>query len=183
VSNLGRANEAPAPLPEPSAVWSADPNVEDGGTLTLASGSYYYAALTLGAGAHVTASGSPVTIYVRGSFVAGDNVTIGAEPGQKLSLVANSGTGSPSEFRTGDNFRLFGSLYGTNTNVLLGDNAIIHGAVIGRRISGPHSTWEGEPCCNQKAPTLHFDRALMVQPVCTYSTFSLRRGTWREVFP
>jgi len=183
VSNLGRASDAPAPLPEPSAVWSADPNVEDGGTLALAPGNYYYAAVTLGAGARVTASGSPVTIYVRGTFVAGDNVTIGAEPGQKLSLIANSGTGPPSDFRTGDNFRLFGSLYGTNTSVRLGDNAVIYGAVIGRRISGPYSTWEGEPCCNQKAPTLHFDRALMAQPVCTQSTFSLRRGTWREVLP
>ncbi len=141
--------------------------------------------MTLGDGARITAAtGDPVTIYVQGAFVAGDNVTIGAEPGQKLSLIMNSGTGAPSEFRTGNNFRLFGSLYGTNTNVILGDNALIHGSVIGRRLSGRDSTWDdGGPCCNQKAPTLRFDRAMMRRAICTYSTFAIRWGTWREILP
>jgi hypothetical protein len=183
VSNLGRPGESPVPLAEPSATWSADPNVGPNDTLTLAAGTHYYTSLTLGDGAHVVAGGGPMTIYVRGDFEAGNNVTMGAEPGEKLLLVTNSGTGTPSAVRTGENFRLFGGLYGTNTNVVLGDHTVIYGSVIGRRISGPHSIWEGEPCCNQKAPTLHFDRAMTRRAVCTHGSFGIRRGTWREIFP
>jgi PilX N-terminal len=191
-STIGSPTEAPPPLPEPPSVtWSDDlipdpPSVtwsDDLKTWTLARGTYHYTNLTLGPGARVVATG-PVTVYVRSAFQAGDNVTVGAESGKKLSLIMNSGTGAPSEFRTGSDFRLFGSLYGTNTTVLFGDNAVIHGSVIGRRISGASSPmWEGEPCCNQKAPTLHFDRAMTTRPICTYSRFSIRRGTWREILP
>ena len=184
-STIGSPTEALPPLPEPPSVtWSDDPNVAASTTWILASGTYYYTNLTLGAGASVVASGGPVTVYVRSAFQAGDNVTVGAEPGQKLSLIMNSGTGAPSEFRTGNDFRLFGSLYGTNTAVIFGDNAVIHGSVIGRRISGASlPVWEGQPCCNQKAPTLHFDRAMTTRPICTYGRFSIRRGTWREILP
>jgi hypothetical protein len=182
---IGSPTDARPPLPEPPSVtWSDDPNVADSATLTLAAGIYHYTSLTLGAGARLVAGGGSVTVYVRSDFHAGDNVTVGAEPGEKLSLIMNSGTGSPSEFRTGSDFRLFGSLYGTNTTVILGDNAIIHGSVIGRRISGASlPAWEGQPCCNQKAPTLHFDRAMTTRPVCTYSRFGIRRGSWREILP
>lgn len=181
---IGVPTDSLLPLPEPpSAVWSDDPNVAASATLTLAAGTHYYASITLAAGARLVASG-PVTVYVRSGFQAGDNVTVGAEPGEKLSLVMNSGTGAASEFRTGGDFRLYGSLYGTNTTVLFGDRAVIHGSVIARRISGTSlPVWDGQPCCNQKAPTLHFDRAMTTRPVCTYSRFSLRRGTWREVLP
>jgi hypothetical protein len=181
---IGVPTDALPSLPEPpSAVWSDDPNVAASTTLTLAAGTHYYASVTLAAGARLVASG-PVTVYVRGGFQAGDNVTVGAEPGEKLSLVMNSGTGAASEFRTGSDFRLYGSLYGTNTTVLFGDRAVIHGSVIARRISGTSlPVWDGQPCCNQKAPTLHFDRAMTTRPVCTYSRFSMRRGTWREVLP
>jgi hypothetical protein len=183
VANMGRPGDSVVPLAEPSATWSADANLETNGTLTLAAGTYYYTSLTLGDDARVVAGGGPVTIYVRGDFEAGNNVTMGAEPGEKLLLVTNSGTGAPSAFRTGENFRLFGGLYGTNTNVVLGDRTVIYGSVIGRRISGPHFDWEIEPCCNQKAPTLHFDRAMMSQSICTHGVFGIRRGTWREIFP
>jgi len=182
---IGSPTEALPPLPEPPSVtWSDDPNVAASTTLVLASGTYHYTNLTLGAGASVLASGGPVSVYVRSGFQAGDNVTVGAEPGEKLSLIMNSGTGAPSEFRTGNDFRFFGSLYGTNTTVIFGDNAVIHGSIIGRRITGASvPVWEGQPCCNQKAPTLHFDRAMTTRFVCTNSRFSIRRGTWREILP
>jgi len=94
-----------------------------------------------------------------------------AEPGNE------QWNGRASEFRTGNDFRFFGSLYGTNTTVIFGDNAVIHGSIIGRRISGATlPMWEGQPCCNQKAPTLHFDRAMATRPICTYSRFGIRRG-------
>lgn len=182
-THLGRAGETPVPLAEPSATWSDDPNVEAGGTLTLAPGTHYYTSLTLGNDARVLAASGPVTLYVRGNVEAGNNVVIGAEPGEKPLLVTNSGTGALSTFRTGEDFHLYGGLYGTNTNVVLGDRTIIHGSVIGRRISGPLSSWEDGPCCNQKAPTVHFDRAMTNRAVCTHSAFSIRRGTWREIFP
>ena len=186
ISNtIGSPIDALPPLPEPPSVtWSADPNVPASATWILASGTYHYTNITLGAGARVLASGGSVTVYVRGDFQAGDNVTVGTEPGEKLSLVMNSGTGAPPEFRTGNGFRLYGSLYGANTTVLFGDSAVIHGSVIGRRISGASvPVWDGHPCCNQKAPTLHFDRTLTTRFVCTYSRFSIRRGTWREILP
>lgn len=186
----------PALLEPPAAMWLADGNVAPGATLPLAAGTHYYTNLTLGAGARVVVGDEMVTIYVRGDFHAGENVRIGVklpdptndtverEPREKISLIMNSGTGTSSEFRVGNDFRLFGSLYGTNTNVIVGDNAVIHGSVIGRRISGTSApAWDGLPCCNRKAPTLHFDRAMTTRPVCTYSRFSMRRGTWREVLP
>ena len=181
---MGVPTDSLMPLPEPpSAVWSDDPNVAAATTLTLAAGTHYYASITLAAGARLVASG-PVTVYVRTGFQAGDNVTVGSEPGEKLSLVMNSGTGAASEFRTGNDFRLYGSLYGTNTTALFGDRAVVHGSVVARRISGTSlPVWDGQPCCNQKAPTLHFDRAMTTRPVCTFSRFSVRRGTWREVLP
>ena len=62
--------------------------------------------------------------------------------------------------------------------------SVMVGSVIGRRISGASlPVWEGQPCCNQKAPTLHFDRAMTTRPICTYGRFSIRRGTWREILP
>lgn len=181
---MGVPTDSLVPLPEPpSAVWSDDPNVAASTTLTLAAGTHYYASITLAAGARLVASG-PVTVYVRTGFQAGDNVTVGSEPGEKLSLVMNSGTDAASEFRTGNDFRLYGSLYGTNTTALFGDRAVVHGSVVARRISGTSlPVWDGQPCCNQKAPTLHFDRAMTTRPVCTFSRFSVRRGTWREVLP
>jgi len=184
-STIGSPTDAPLPLPEPPSVtWSDDPNVAASTTWTLAPGTYHYTNLTLGAGARVVTGGGPVTVYVRSAFQAGDNVTVGGEPGEKLSLIMNSGTATPSEFRTGNDFQLFGSLYGTNTTVIFGDNAVIHGSIIGRRISGASlPVWEGQPCCNQKAPTLHFDRAMTTRPICTYSRFGIRRGTWREILP
>ena len=177
--------DAPPPLPEPpSAGWAPDPHVAASTTWTLASGTYYFTGLTLGASARVVSGGGPVTVYVRGDFQAGDNVTVGSEPGEKLSLIMNSGAAAPSEFRTGRDFQFFGSLYGTNTNVLFGDNAVIHGSVVARRISGASAPmWDGYPCCNQKAPTLHFDRAMTTRAVCTYGRFGIRRGTWREILP
>ncbi len=181
---VGAPTDAPPPLPEPPGVtWSDDPDVPPSTTVILPSGTYHYTSMTLGAGARLTASG-PVTVYIRTAFQAADNVTLGAEPGEKLNLIMNSGTGAPSEFRTGADFRLFGSLYGTNTAVLFGDNAVIHGSVIAQRISGATlPLWDGQPCCNRKAPTLHFDRAMTTRPVCTYGGFSIRQGTWREILP
>jgi hypothetical protein len=56
--------------------------------------------------------------------------------------------------------------------------------VVARRISGASAPmWDGYPCCNQKAPTLHFDRAMTTRAVCTYGRFGIRRGTWREILP
>jgi hypothetical protein len=183
IPNLGPAGDAPPSLAEPSVTWSDDPNVEANGTLTLPAGTYYYTALTLGNGARVLGSGGPVTVYVRGNVTAGDGVVMGADAGEKLSLVTNSGTGPPSVFVAGESFRLFGSMYGTNTALVLGDDAVIHGSIIAQRTSGPHGIWGGEPCCNHKAPILHFDRAMMRRPVCTRSTFGIRLGTWREIVP
>ena len=107
VSNLGRPSESPVPLGEPSATWSTDPNVEAHGTLTLAAGITTTQVLRLGDGRTRLGGRWSGDDLRRGDVEAGNNVTIGAEPGEKLSLVTNSGTDAPSEFRTGENFRPF----------------------------------------------------------------------------
>jgi hypothetical protein len=177
-TNIGPPSESAPALPEPTATWANDPNIGVGGTLDLAAGTHYYAQMTLGNNARLTASGGPATVYVQGNFTAGTGVIIGAES-EKLSLIMNSGTGTPAEFRAGHDFRLYGSLYGTNTKVFLGDNSAVFGAIIGRLISG-WTPWWGEYQSNTKAPAIHFDRAMMRRPVCTPNLYSIRSGTWRE---
>ncbi len=185
-SNLGPTGDAPPSLPAPSGPWAAATTVGDGGQFSVSAGTYHVTSLTLGNGVRITPTSTPVTIYVRDAFTAGDNVTIGGETtgggaDRTVRLIANSWGGPARQFKTGENFRLFGTLYGTNTDVVLGPGAIVQGAIIGRTILGPKR--ENEPCCSGRPPTLHFDRALTRRPVCTQSTFSVRPGTWREALP
>jgi hypothetical protein len=130
--------------------------------------------MDFGDGSVLTTNGQ-VTIYVTGPVTIGHNVTLGAHPGTNLRIVTKSNGGSAdfTNFVAGNNLRLFGSLYGRNTNVSRGDHADIYGSLISRIIAvGPHSN-------------IHYDTALSQSGVCggPGSQYVLIRGTWREVIP
>jgi hypothetical protein len=145
----------------------------------LSAGTYYYKYLDFENGTSLTVSG-PVTIYITGPAAdalavvrLGSNVKLGSEPGTQLRLITNSDTDTPVvRFLAGKDFRFYGSLYGTNTDVYIGDSSQIYGSLIGRTIKLGAGT------------NVHFDQAMSTQEVChNGSNFSIRRGTWREIVP
>jgi Tfp pilus assembly protein PilX len=152
-------------------------------TMNLSSATYYYQYLDFKDGASLTVSG-PVTIYVTGPGPAADalavvrlgsNVTLGSEPGTQFRLITKS-DGTDAEFvrfLAGSGFRFYGSLYGTNTDVYIGDSSQIFGSLIGRTVKMGAGT------------NIHFDQAMSTQEVCNKDPkkFSIRRGTWREIIP
>ncbi len=188
-TSLGSSVEVSFPsLPEPSVAWAADPNLAENATLNLPAGTYYHTSLTLGASSRIVPAGGPVTIYVQGNVAAGNGVTLGSSswaqsiPSSPLTIITKSGAGSPANFKAGSNFQLFGAIFGTNTNIVLGDNSTLYGSIIGRRIAGPEWGSVDEPLYNNVAPTIHYDRAVAKLPICSNS-FTIRPGSWREVYP
>lgn len=142
---------------------------------TLAAGTHYFATMEFGDGSSLTTDG-PATIYVAGAVTIGHNVTLGSHPGTNLRIIAKSSGGDEdyAHFVAGNNFRLFGGLYGRNANVSLGDHAVVYGSVISRMFAaGPHAS-------------IHYDTALMRHGVCgggPGDPYVLVRGTWREIVP
>ncbi len=170
------------PQVTPTSSASAALTLTAGQTKNLSAGTYYYKYLDFGNGASLTISG-PVTIYVTGPALdssghvvrLGSNVTLGSEPGTQLRLITKS-DGAPADFvrfLAGSGLRFYGSLYGTNTDVYIGDSSQIFGSLIGRTIMMGAGT------------KVHFDQAMSTQEVCNNDSkkFSIRRGTWREVIP
>ncbi|HSC70174.1 MAG TPA: pilus assembly PilX N-terminal domain-containing protein [Candidatus Methylomirabilis sp.] len=156
--------------------------VPAGQTVNLSAGTYHRKYVDFGNGASLTVTG-PVTIYVTGPALdasghvvrLGSNVTLGSEPGTQLRLITKS-DGAPADFvrfSAGSGFRFYGSLYGTNTDVYIGDSSQIFGSLIGRTIMLGAGT------------KVHFDQAMSTQEVCNKDSkkFSIRRGTWREIIP
>jgi hypothetical protein len=131
----------------------------------------YYSSMVFGDGASLRTSGDPVTIYVTGVVVAGQNVTLGSNPGTQLRIFTKSDAGSAQGFFTRGDFRFYGSLYGTNTDLYLGEDAQIFGSMIGRTIYA------------RDEARFHYDQAMSNQEICHNGKFSIRRGTWREVIP
>jgi hypothetical protein len=152
-------------------------------------GTYYFTYIQMAAGTRLSfPKGGPVTIYVTGPPVTerrladlGSNVTMGA-PGTQLQIVAKS-DGSTTDYLTfvaQDNFTLYGSLYGRNTDVYLGNNSQVYGSIIGRTV---------RVYSRSISPSkIHYDQAMLNQKLChtdsSYNpTFTIRRGTWQEVIP
>ena len=155
-------------------------------TVTLSAGTYYFTNISMGDHSTLLTTGAPVTIYVSGPPIGstnslanlGYNVTMGAQPGTQLQIIAKS-DGPPTDFLTWvtqDGFRLYGSLYGKNTDIYLGYNSLVYGSVIGRTIRA------------RSGSNIHFDQAMINQKLCHndstfYPRFPIRRGTWQEVIP
>jgi hypothetical protein len=161
------------PFPSVSAPGSTttDLNVTSG-TRTLSAGTYIYRNVNFSDGTSLATSGS-VRIYVTGTVTIHDGVTLGSPPGTQLQIITKSDGGSydTSTFQTGNNFKLYGSLYGKNTDVKLGEDAQVFGSIIGRTVYV------------RKRGKLHLDHAMSNQEVCHNGKFTIRRGTWREVIP
>ena len=143
-------------------------------TRALAAGTHYFTTMDFGDDSSLTTDG-PATIYVAGPVTIGHNVTLGTHPGTNLRIVVKSigGDADYSHFVAGSNFQFFGGLYGRNTNVSLGEHAVVYGSVISRMIAtGPHSN-------------IHYDTALSQHGVCggPGDPYTLLRGTWREIIP
>lgn len=168
----------------PSTTPTGEMNVGNDQTITLPTGdtancnattrTCYYTKITFGNNSTLaTSSGGPVTIYVTGKVELGNNVTLGAHPGTQLQIITKSDglDGDPKEFDAGNNFVLYGSLYGKHTNIELGNDAVIYGSMIGRKIETDNNT------------EIHYDQAMVNQKVCTNGKFNIVRGTWREVIP
>jgi len=145
------------------------------GTQNLTAGVYGFTTMTLGDDSTLTTSGGIVTVYVAGPVVVGRQVTLGAHPATNLRIILKSDGGDTdfTSFMAGEDFTLYGSLYGRNTDVFLGDRATVFGAVASRTMAvGPSSN-------------LHYDEAVSSQPLCTgpNGKYTMVRGTWREVIP
>jgi len=148
------------------------------GTRTLPAGTYYYTNMTFSDYTVLSTSGGPVTIYVTNTSETvvslGKNVTLGGAPGGQLTIITRSDLPSTSyvTFTAEDNFQFYGSLYGTSTNITLGNNAKIYGSMLGRSVT----TGSGA--------AVHFDQAMSNRAVCNPGgNFTILRGTWREVIP
>jgi Tfp pilus assembly protein PilX len=140
------------------------------GTYTLAAGTYYYTNMTFSGNTSLTTSGGPVTIYVTGAVSIGDHVTFG-ESNKQIRIITKSDGSSTdfTSFTAENNFTFYGSLYGKNTNIYIGDDAGIYGSMIGRTL---HVHSRG---------ALHYDQAIANQEICHGGKFNIRRGSWREV--
>jgi hypothetical protein len=168
--NKDSPGEAFPPVSAPGST-TTDLNVTSG-TRTLAAGTYIYRNVNFSDGTSLATSGS-VRIYVTGTVTIQDHVTLGSPPGTQLQIITKSDGGSydTSTFQTGNNFKLYGSLYGKNTDVKLGEDAQIFGSIIGRTVYV------------RKRGKLHLDNAMSKQEVCHNGKFTIRRGTWREIIP
>lgn len=177
----------PFPTVTPGVTPTGALKVSAGSTYTLNAGTtYYYTNIQMGDNATLLTKGGPVTIIVTGPPVAGtsnladlgNNVTMGAHPGTQLQIVTKSdgSTDDTLTWVTGDGFRLYGSLYGKNTDIYLGYNSLLYGSVIGRTIRA------------RSGSNFHFDQAMINQKLCHndstfYPRFPIRRGTWQEIVP
>jgi hypothetical protein len=127
-----------------------------------------------GNSAGLTVSGGPVTIYVNGSVELGNSVTLGS-PGQTgLEIIARSNLRDweAKSFEAGNNFTLYGTLYGKSTDVTLGNDARLYGSIIGRTVKLGNNAM------------VHYDRAMSGRKLChDEPRFSFVRGTWRELYP
>ena len=146
--------------------------------VNLMAGTYYYTNIKFGNNSKLTTSGGLVTIYVTGEVDLGNGVTFGANPGTNLQIIAKSDGSDISSasfteptLEIGNNFTFYGSFYGRNTDIKLGNYAKIYGSMIARTIKMGNNS------------QIHSDQAMSNQAVCTNGKYIVRRGTWREVIP
>jgi len=160
------------PALAPATAPTTDLTVSSG-THTLAAGTYYYTAMTFANNTSLAISGGPVTIYVTGDVSIGQNVTLGSSPGTQLRIIAKSDGGNTDHvsFDAGNNFTLYGVLYGKNADVTIGENTAVYGAIIGRTFLA------------RQPAAIHYDQAMSNQEVCHSGKYTFRRGTWREIIP
>jgi Tfp pilus assembly protein PilX len=175
----------PPVAPTGPLIWTDTSNPKE-----LAPGTYYFTYIQMAPGTRLSfPKGGPVTIYVTGPPITstnkladlGSNVTMGA-PGTQLQIVTKSDPSTTDylTFVAQDNFSLYGSLYGKNTDVYLGNNSQVYGSIIGRTVRVDSRSYSPSK--------IHYDQAMLNQKLCHtdssfHPTFTIRRGTWQEVIP
>jgi Tfp pilus assembly protein PilX len=118
-------------------VWSPTTPITDlilTGDTTLPAGTSTYRNVSVPDDTNLVVDGGVLTLYVTGSVSLGNNVRLGTHPGTQLRIVTRS-DGDDSTYSTfiaGSNFRLYGSLYGRNTDVYLGEDSQVFGSIIAR---------------------------------------------------
>jgi Tfp pilus assembly protein PilX len=157
----------------PSTTPTQALNIGNNQTVNFPAGTYYYTSIDIGNNSTITTSGGLVTIYVTGEVDIGNSVTIGANPGTNLEIIAKSDGADTSsvEFEAGNTFTFYGSFYGKNTDVDLGNDAKIYGSMLARTIKMGNNA------------TIHYDLALGNKSMCTSGKYLVKLGTWREVIP
>lgn len=176
----------PFPSVSPPATPTTGLNVTSGAyNLTAAGSPYTFTSMNFSDGTALTTSGGPVRVYVTGAVTIGNNVTFGAASGTTEETASSNATQlqiilksdgatwlDTADFSAGQNFRLYGSLYGKSTNIKLNDGAHVYGSIIGRTV-----------VLHQNSAT-HYDHAMLNQEICrSDNKYAIRRGTWREVVP
>jgi hypothetical protein len=176
----------PLPTVAPPATPTTGLNVSSGAyNLTAAGSPYTFTSMDFSDGTALTTSGGPVMVYVTGAVTIGSNVTFGAASGTaeatassnatqlRIILKSNGATWSDTaNFQAGQNFRLYGSLFGKSTNIKLDDGAHVYGSIIGRTLVLHENS------------AIHYDQAMLNQEVCrSDNRYVIRRGTWREAIP
>ncbi|MEK7204622.1 MAG: hypothetical protein AAB254_03860, partial [candidate division NC10 bacterium] len=157
----------------PSTTPTSGLSIGNNATVNLTAGTYYYTTINIGNNSSITTSGGPVTIYVTGEVDIGNSVTIGANPGTNLEIIAKiyGADTSSVEFEAGNTFTFYGSFYGKNTDVDLGNDAKIYGSMLARTIKMGNNA------------KIHYDLALGNKSMCTSGKYLVKLGTWREVIP
>jgi hypothetical protein len=160
--------EFPPVAPDGSA---SEDLVVPSGSKQLVAGTYHFANVYFEDDTSLVLTGAPVTMYVSGEVSLGQNVTMGSHPGTQLRIITRS-DGPESEsatFKAGDNLRFYGSLYGRNTDVYLGQHAEVFGSILARTFyAGSFAK-------------IHLDQAMAQQAICHNGKATIRRGTWRQV--
>jgi len=177
-SQTTSASSQSLPSITPSTTPTSQLEVGNNATVNLTAGTYYYTKLKFGNNSKLTTSGGLVTIYVTGEVDLGNSVIFGANPGTNLQIIGKSdGSETSSESFTeptteiGNTFTFYGSFYGKNTDIKLGNDAKIYGSMIARTIKMGNNA------------RIHDDLAMKNQSVCTYGKYLVKLGTWREVIP
>ncbi|MBI4537841.1 MAG: hypothetical protein HY712_07785 [candidate division NC10 bacterium] len=145
-------------------------------TTTLNAGFYYYTTMSIGSNGRLQVNG-PATLYFTGGPTSfGNNVIWGNAANPTYLKVVLKSTGGSTEYvavNAGNQFTLYGSLYGQNTNIDLGQSSVVYGSVIGRTVR------------LDKDSVVHYDQALALEPICrgVGEPYQVRKGSWREVLP
>lgn len=103
-------------------------------TVTLTAGTYHYSSITFGNNGKLVTTG-PVTLYVSGDIVVGNNFRFEAAQNRPSNLKIRL-YGAGRKLDTGNNFEVTGELYGPGFEVNAANNAVFRGSVTAKKIKG-----------------------------------------------
>jgi len=141
-----------------------------GATATLPAGTYYFDAITLGAGATLNITG-PVVIYMTGTFDAQGGVMINAtaastrKPTDLLIFSSKAGEDAVKGYPGGGQFR--GGIHALGAEIEFSAGWTVHGSLVGDEID------------LEDGVQFHYDRAL-ARSSTPGGSFRPTAGSWQE---